>query len=65
MVLKGTRSDGINQYARELPDPIPPTPPTLPNLLENRLTPYAFITVGGVGGAAHATGLNRLALHQI
>src|SRR5215469_11985743 len=32
-------------FAREIP-------PTLPNLLENRLTPYAFISVDGVGGAA-------------
>jgi hypothetical protein len=33
----------------------------LPNLLENRLTPCAFISVGG---AAHAAGPNRLAFNR-
>jgi hypothetical protein len=28
----------------------PPTPPTLPNFLENTLVPYRFKSVGGVGG---------------
>ena len=28
----------------------PSTPPTLPNFLENALIPYAFRSVGGVGG---------------
>jgi len=32
------------------PSVTPATPPTLTNLLENRLTPYEFISVGGVGG---------------
>jgi len=33
----------------------PPTPPMLPNFLENRLIPCRFRCVGGVGGVILAT----------
>jgi hypothetical protein len=36
----------------------------LPNLLENRLTPFAFISVSGVAGAAHATGQTGLPFNK-
>jgi hypothetical protein len=36
----------------------------LPNLLENELIPYAFISVGGVAGAAYATGQTGLPFNR-